>query len=72
MNKNVRKKSKNLKRPKIKFNFGVLLIIFILSFTACFALYMTASNLNEDFFTDDFNKSMPRDRSETEEASPED
>ncbi|MDE6539221.1 MAG: hypothetical protein K2K66_03430, partial [Ruminococcus sp.] len=71
-NKNVRKKSKNLKRPKIKFNFGVLLIIFILSFTACFALYMTAANLNEDFFKDEFNKAMTLDSSETEESMPED
>ena len=72
MNKNERKKSKNLKRPKVKFNFGVLLIIFILSFTACFALYMTAANLNEDFFKDEFNKAMTLDNSETEESAPED
>ena len=68
MNKNVRKKSKNLKRPKVKFNFGVLLIIFILSFTAFFALYMTAVNLNEDFFKDEFNKSMILDNAESSET----
>ncbi|MDE6834797.1 MAG: hypothetical protein K2J39_11215 [Ruminococcus sp.] len=58
MNKNVNKKSKNLKRPKVRFNFGVLLVIFVLSFTACFALYMTAVNLNEDFFRNEFNAEM--------------
>lgn len=55
MDKNMKKKSsKKLKRPKIKFNFGILLIIFILSFSACFALYMTAVNLDEDFFNEVF------------------
>ncbi|MCM1316316.1 MAG: hypothetical protein NC205_05400 [Prevotella sp.] len=74
MNKNVKKKSKNLKRPKVKFNFGVLLVIFLLSFTACFALYMTAANLNEDFFRNEFNAAMIIDTSEsseTEESSEE-
>lgn len=72
MNKNVRKKSKSLKRPKVKFNFGVLLIIFILSFTAFFALYMTAVNLNEDFFKEEFNNAIMLDTTETEESVPED
>lgn len=74
MNKDVRKKSKNLKRPKVKFNFGVLLVIFVLSFTAFFALYMTAVNLNDDFFKEEFNKAMTLDNSEnsqTEKSAPE-
>ena len=68
MSKNVKKKPKNLKRPKVRFNFGVLLVIFVLSFTACFALYMTAVNLNEDFFKNEFNAEMMIDTSEPDEA----
>lgn len=74
MDKNVRKKSpKKLKRPKIKFNFGVLLIIFILSFSACFGLYMTVANLNEDFFAEEFKASIAEENTEldTEEATKE-
>lgn len=56
MDKNIRKKPvKKLKRPKVRFNFGVLLIIFVLSFSACFGLYMMSANLNEDFFAEEFN-----------------
>ena len=68
MDKNVKKKSKNLKRPKVRFNFGVMLVIFVLSFTACFALYMTAANLNEDFFRNEFNAEMIIDNSEPDET----
>lgn len=39
-------------RPKVKFNFGVLVVIFVLSFAGCFALYMLAANLNDDFLND--------------------
>lgn len=71
MDKNIRKKtSKKYKRPKVRFNFGVLLIIFILSFSACFALYMTAANLNEDFFKDEFNAVVIEDSPETSEEEP--
>ena len=68
MDKNIKKKSKNLKRPKVRFNFGVLLVIFVLSFTACFGLYMTAVNLNEDFFRNEFNAEMIIDNSEADET----
>lgn len=72
MDKNIRKKTtKKYKRPKVRFNFGVLLIIFILSFSACFALYMTSANLNEDFFADEFNAIITDESAEpaTEEMS---
>lgn len=74
MDKNIRKKSsKKHKRPKVRFSFGVLLIIFLLSFSACFALYMTAANLNEDFFAEEFKADTEEDSTEpvTEETSDE-
>lgn len=40
-----RKKS----RPKIRFNIWVMIIIFVLSFAACFVLYMLAANFNDNF-----------------------
>ncbi len=43
---------KNTGHPKVRFNFGILLSIFTVSFLACFALYMTAANINDDFFGD--------------------
>lgn len=68
MDKNKGKKSnKRYKRPKVRFNFGVLLIIFVLSFSACFALYMTAVNLNEDFFKSEFEAVVIEDTPETSE-----
>ncbi len=50
-----RKSSKKRKKPKIRFNFWVMFIIFVLSFAACFILYMLAANLNDDFFRDEFD-----------------
>lgn len=72
MDKNVRKKSsKKYKRPKVRFNFGVLLIIFVLSFSACFGLYMMSANINEDFFAEEFSAIIAEESSEpaTEEAT---
>ena len=43
---------KNAGRPKVRFNFGILISIFLISFLACFGLYMTAANINDDFFSD--------------------
>ena len=45
--------SKKRSRPKVRFNFGVLLVIFILSFASCFGLYMVAANTQDDFLADD-------------------
>ncbi len=45
--------SKKRSRPKVKFNFGVLLVIFILSFASCFGLYMIAANTQNDFLKDE-------------------
>lgn len=45
--------SKKRSRPKVKFNFGVLVLIFVLSFASCFGLYMFAANTNDDFLTEE-------------------
>ena len=45
-------------KPKVRFNFGVLIIIFFLSFAACFTLYMLAANFNDDFFKDEFDQTL--------------
>lgn len=37
-------------KPFVKFNFWVMVIIFGLSFLACFILYMIAANLDDNFF----------------------
>lgn len=49
-----RKRSK----PRMRFNFWILVLIFILSFLACFILYLLAANINKDFFEDEFNASI--------------
>ena len=41
-------------RPKVRFSFWGLILIFMLSFAACFILYMVAANFNENFFSDEF------------------
>lgn len=58
-NRNIQRKSiKKRKKPKIRFNFWVMFIIFVLSFTACFVLYMLAANLNDDFFKNEFDNAV--------------
>ncbi len=66
MQKNIQKKRRNLKkssgkkrfRPKMRFRFGVMFTIFLLSFTACFFLYMITVNINEDFFKNEFQDTI--------------
>lgn len=36
--------------PFLKFNLGVLILIFSLSFIGCFVLYMVSANMNDDYF----------------------
>jgi len=45
-------------KPKISFNFWMLVLIFLLSFSGCFALYMTAVNLDKDFFSSSSNQTL--------------
>ncbi len=54
-------------KPKLRFNFGMLIVIFILSYAGCFGLYMLAANTNDDFFEEEFNNSSVV----TEESAPE-
>lgn len=58
-NRNKKKTSgkKKVKR-KFRFNFGVLVMIFVLSYFGCFLLFMTAANLNDDFFKDEFTNTV--------------
>jgi len=55
-------------RPKIRFNFGILILIFALSFAGCFALYMIAANTNDDFLDDSDDKIVVQEQA-TEAAS---
>jgi len=50
-----RSSSKKKNRPKLRFSIGWLIFIFILSFLACFILYMLAANFNPDFFLEEFS-----------------
>ena len=43
-------------RPKIRFSFWGLILIFVLSFSRCFAIYMIAANMNENFWNEEFDK----------------
>lgn len=52
--KRISEKKRN--KPKIRFNPWMMIIIFALSFVGCFALYMVAANVDENFFKDEFNK----------------
>ena len=51
-----RSTGKKRSKPRLRFNFGVLLLIFGLSFAGCFGLYMLAANTNENFFSEEFEK----------------
>lgn len=48
-----RKSNKKRSRPKVRFNIGVIIIIFALSIIGCFALYMIAANVKGDFLDDE-------------------
>lgn len=52
------RQSKRKGKPKVRFNFWMMFIIFVLSFTACFVLYMLAANFNGDFFKDEFDSNI--------------
>ncbi len=56
-------------RPKVKFNFGVLVVIFVLSFAGCFALYMLAANLNDDFLNDSSEKNIVQEQPDSSSES---
>ncbi len=54
--RSIRKSSKKRNKPRVRFNFWVMFIIFVLSFLTCFILYMLAANFNDDFFEDEFDE----------------
>lgn len=53
-----RNNGKKSGKPLMRFNIWIMLLIFVLSFLACFILYMLAANLNDDFFKDEFNATV--------------
>ena len=51
-----RKSAKKRSRPKVRFNIGIILLIFFLSIAGCFTLYMIAANVNGDFLDSEEDK----------------
>ena len=49
-------------RPKVRFSIWGLILIFGLSFAACFILYMLAANFNDNFFNEEFDKVVVEDQ----------
>lgn len=43
-------------RPKIRFSIWGLILIFMISFAGCFIIYMVAANINENFWSEEFDK----------------
>lgn len=56
---NIRRISdKKKNKPKIRFNIWMMIIIFALSFSGCFILYMAAANIDDDFLNDEFGNTV--------------
>ncbi len=53
-------------RPKVRFSIWGLILIFMLSFGGCFALYMIAANFNENFFEEEFDNVVVEDENSGE------
>lgn len=45
-------------KPRIRFNFMMLVIIFVLSFAGCFGVYMAAANINDNFLDENPKKTV--------------
>lgn len=57
-NRNVqRKKIRKKGGPKLRFKFGGIITIFILSTAVCFTIYMMNANMNDDFLAEEFGTS---------------
>lgn len=56
-------------RPKVKFNFGVLIIILALSFIGCFAMYMITANIKGDFLDEKKSASITKEEQAQEGTS---
>lgn len=64
-----RASNKKRGRPKVKFNFGVLIIILALSFIGCFAMYMITANIKGDFLDEKENASITNEEQASEGTS---
>jgi hypothetical protein len=56
-------------RPKVRFSIWGLILIFVLSFSAWFIIYMAAANFNENFFSEEFGEDKA---DEKKDSSPSD
>lgn len=56
-------------RPKVRFSIWGLILIFALSFTGWFVVYMVAANFNEDFFSEEMEKGSAADKSSDKASS---
>ena len=64
-----RKSAKKRSRPKVRFNIGVVLLIFFLSIIGCFALYMISANINGDFLDNEENTTIITDEQSSETST---
>lgn len=55
-------------RPKVRFSIWGLILIFMLSFGGCFAIYMIAANFNDNFLEDEFYKPLTEPKNITDTA----
>lgn len=64
--RNVRRGSgKRKRRPKVRFSIWGLILLFALTFAACFIFYMVKANLNPDFLDDEFGSITTEENVET-------
>ena len=47
-------------KPKVRFNFMIIVIIVLLTFAACFVFYMISANINGDALDDDDDSAVPQ------------
>lgn len=60
-------RTKKQGKPRVRFNFWMLVIIFALSFVGCFGVYMAAANINDNFLDENPKKTVVQ--SKTTETS---
>ena len=51
-------------RPKVRFSFWGLILIFLLSFAGCFIIYMVSANIKKNFWTEEFDNVAVEDKND--------
>ena len=51
-------------RPKVRFSIWGLILIFFISFGACFTIYMLAANFDENFFEKAFDTAVVEEKND--------